>query len=186
MAQFIQVTGAGNSVSYNVNENFPGQSDPEDLININQSSGTAQSPIVVKGNWIRGGGPSVSGGGINLGDLNGAYQVAEDNILVNPGQYGIAISGGHDMALKNNTVYAKRDNFTNVGLIAVNWYEGQAYNITVSGNKINYTNKDGAQNSWWIYQNVEPVVGKSTNEYRPDITESFYQNKLLVELETVL
>ena len=179
LAQFIQVTGAGNSVSYNVNENFPGQSDPEDLININQSSGTAQSPIVVKGNWIRGGGPSVSGGGINLGDLNGAYQVAEDNILVNPGQYGIAISGGHDMALKNNTVYAKRDNFTNVGLIAVNWYEGQAYNITVSGNKINYTNKDGAQNSWWIYQNVEPVAGKSTNEYRPDITESILPKQII-------
>lgn len=179
LAQFIQVTGAGNSVSYNVNENFPGQSDPEDLININQSSGTAQSPIVVKGNWIRGGGPSVSGGGINLGDLNGAYQVAEDNILVNPGQYGIAISGGHDMALKNNTVYAKRDNFTNVGLIAVNWYEGQAYNITVGGNKINYTNKDGAQNSWWIYQNVEPVAGKSTNEYRPDITESILPKQII-------
>ena len=141
LAQFIQVTGAGNSVSYNVNENFEGQSAPEDLININQSSGTAQSPIVVRGNWIRGGGPSVSGGGINLGDLNGAYQIAEDNILVDPGQYGVAISGGHDMTLRNNTVYSKREPYNNVGLIAVNWYEGQSYNITVAENKINYTNK---------------------------------------------
>ena len=74
MVQFIQVTGAGNSVSYNANENLPGKSSPEDLININQSSGTEQSPIVVRGNWIRGGGPSDSGGGINLGDLNGSYQ----------------------------------------------------------------------------------------------------------------
>ncbi len=179
LAQFIQVSGAGNSISYNVNENFAGQSSPEDLININQSNGTAQSPIVVRGNWIRGGGPSVSGGGINLGDLGGSYQIAEDNILVNPGQYGVAISGGHSMTLKNNKVYAKRDHFNNVGMIAVNWYEGQSHSITVSGNSINYTNKDGVQNSWWFAGNVEPIAGKSTNKTDMSITASILPSQII-------
>lgn len=174
MAQFIQVSGAGNSISYNVCENIPGKSQPEDIINLNQSNGTAQSPIMVKGNWIRGGGPSPSGGGINLGDMGGSYQVAEDNILVDVGQYGIGISGGNNMTLRNNKVYGSKKPFNNVGITVCNWYEnlGSSYNITVANNEVNYIHKNGYLNNWWFANNVEPISGKETNVYKASMNAS--------------
>ncbi len=181
MAQFINVYGAGNSISYNVCENLPGQSSTEDIINLFNSNGTAQSPIVVKGNWIRGGGPSGSGGGINLGDGFGSYQIAEDNILVDPGQYGVGIAGGHNMTLRNNKIFGKRQSFTNVGVGACNWYEeqGQSHSITVENNVINYTNKEGTVNIWWFYKNVEPIIGKETNRYDPYLTASILPDQII-------
>ncbi len=73
VALFDKVNGEGNSISYNVSENIFGQSSPGDLINLNQSNGTAQSPIMVKGNWIRGGGPSPSGGGCKWRTVRNLY-----------------------------------------------------------------------------------------------------------------
>lgn len=181
MAQFINVFGAGNSISYNVCENLPGQSSTEDIINLFNSNGTAQSPIIVKGNWIRGGGPSTSGGGINLGDGFGSYQIAEDNILVDPGQYGVGIAGGHNMTLRNNKVFGKSQSFTNVGIGACNWYEekGQSHTITVANNTVNYRNNEGNVNSWWFYKNVEPVIDKETNKYDPTMTASILPDKII-------
>lgn len=174
--QFIGVTGSDNSVSYNVVENVFGESSPEDIINIYQSHGIKQSPIVIKSNWLRGGGPSLSGGGILLGDLGGSYQIAEDNILVDPGQYGIGIGGGNNMTLRNNKVYAKPQYFTNVAISICNWSEkqsGPSHSITVENNTVNYTNREGISGkSWWIYENMEPVTGIETNKYDPKLDES--------------
>lgn len=181
MAQFNEVSGANNSISYNVNDNMPGQSSTEDIVNIYNSNGTSQSPIMVKGNWIRGGGPSTSGGGINLGDLGGSYQIAENNILVDPGQYGIGISGGNNMTLRNNKVYGRRNSFTNVGITACNWYESvsKSHTITVANNNINYTNKDGIVNIWWFYKNMEPIAGKETNIYDAKLTASILPEQII-------
>lgn len=182
VALFDKVNGEGNSISYNVSENIFGQSSPGDLINLNQSNGTAQSPIVVKGNWIRGGGPSPSGGGIILGDIGGSYQVAEDNVVVDGGQYGISIAGGHDIALRNNKIYGSKNYFTNVGLYACNWYEenlGKSYNITVAGNVVNYRNKEGNISNWWYASNVEPVSGKETNRYDPALSPSILPEQII-------
>lgn len=181
MVQFIGASGAGNSVSYNACENLPGESSTEDIINLYNSNGTPESPIIVKGNWIRGGGPSTSGGGINLGDGSGSYQIAEDNILVDPGQYGVGIAGGNNMTLRNNKIYAKKQSFTNVGIGAANWYpeKGQSYAITVANNVVNYTNKEGKVNSWWFYQNVEPIAGKETNKYDATLTAAILPDVII-------
>ena len=85
-------------------ENLPGNTHTIDVIGVYHSNGTPDSPIMIKGNWIRGGGPLLNSGGIILGDVGGSYQIAEDNILVDPGQYGIQIAGGHNMTLRNNKV----------------------------------------------------------------------------------
>ncbi|MDD3561216.1 right-handed parallel beta-helix repeat-containing protein, partial [Petrimonas mucosa] len=178
---FDKVNGEGNSVSYNVAENIFGSSSPGDIINLNQSNGTAQSPIIVKGNWLRGGGPAASGGGIILGDIGGSYQIAEDNIVINGGQYGVCIAGGHDMVLRNNKIYGEKNYFTNIGLYACNWYEeyfGKSYNITVEGNVVNYRNKEGNLSNWWFAENMEPIKGKETNRYDASLTPSILPDQI--------
>ena len=182
--QFIESNGPGNSISYNVIENIPGESFPEDIINIFHSNGTAESPIIIKGNWIRGGGPSASGGGILMGDWGGSYQIAEDNILVNPGQYGMGIGGGHDIILRNNKIYAKQQPFTNVGLSICNWTQketGPSSNIIVENNSINWTNKEGAISTAWVYENMHDACPDWQKASIPDlsITEDILPNNIL-------
>lgn len=174
-AHLNNCTGPGNSISYNAIENIPGKGSPEDNIALYRSHGTPESPIMIKGNWIRGGGRTGSGGGINLGDWGGSYQIAEDNILVNPGQVGMGMAGGHNLKIRNNKIFSAKQPNSNVGLALVNWTSdktGASHNITVENNEVNWTNKEGKQNLWWIYPNVEPIKGKDTNKYNKDLNES--------------
>jgi parallel beta-helix repeat protein len=147
--QFNNVTGAGNEISDNKGENFPGESNPEDLISMFKSSGTAASPIRIKNNMFRGGGPSASGGGIVLGDHGGRFIVAENNTLLNPGQYGMAVAGGSDMAILNNKIYARQQPFTNNPLFV--WAQAgvSCSDIIVKDNRANWIDKKGNINGGW-------------------------------------
>jgi hypothetical protein len=172
LVQFGDVNGAGSSISYNVGENILGQSYPEDAISLCRSNGTAASPIQVIGNKIRGGGPSGSGGGIMSGDLGGSYVLVQDNILVNPGQYGLTVSSGHDINISNNKIYSAKLPFSNIGLSAYKQYDISTYNITISNNAVNFTNKDGVLNDMWNANNCGTVVGWSTNYHDSNVTAS--------------
>ena len=152
MVQFNTCTGAGNRVNNNILEQTSGVGIPEDLINMYASYGTSSDPIQISGNKTRGGGPSTSGGGIMLGD-NGSHDiVADNNILVNPGQYGIAVPSGQNITISNNSIFASSQPFTNVGLyvgLATEINAGYACvgsSIKVSGNKVNWKNKTNLQN----------------------------------------
>lgn len=147
--QFNNVTGAGNAIENNKGENFLGESDPEDLISLFQSSGTAASPISVRNNMFRGGGPSTSGGGIMSGDYGGSYQIVENNTLLDPGQYGIAAAGGSNITLINNKIYAKQQPFTNNPLYVWAQQGASCSNINVKGNRVNWTDKNGSINNGW-------------------------------------
>lgn len=167
MVQFAYVSGGGNSISFNVSENIQGESNPEDIINIYMSSGTVDSPILISNNWIRGGGPSISGGGIMLGDKGGSYILVENNILVDPGQYGIGIASGHHITVSKNKVYGKKQKFTNVGIYAWEQYNLDCHDITISNNEVNFTHKDGLLNNWWFSENVGSIAGRASNLYSP-------------------
>jgi hypothetical protein len=172
MVQFDDVRGGGNRVSYNRCENISGASNPEDVISMYKTSGTVADPVQVVGNLIRGGGPSKIGGGIMLGDNGGAYIIAKDNILVNPGQYGMAISGGTNIAVTNNKIYSKQQTFTNVGLYI--WKQsavGCAVN-TIANNEVNWTNAAGEQNNSWNNGNCGTVAGWDTNHLGANISSS--------------
>jgi nitrous oxidase accessory protein NosD len=171
-AQFVQFNNSTGRIVNNKLENIFGQSNPEDAINIFKSNGTQDNPILITGNWIRGGGPSKSGGGIMLGDNGGSYQVASDNILVNPGQYGMAVAGGSSMTISNNVIFGKQQAFTNVGLYA--WAQaGQSCsNITIGGNRVNWTKSDGTSNNWWNGGNCGVIAGWSTNTYDTALNEA--------------
>jgi hypothetical protein len=170
--QFNMVSGANNSISYNRGENIFGQSYPEDAINIYKSNGTASSPIQIVGNWIRGGGPSTSGGGIMLGDNGGSYQFASNNILVNPGQYGMAIAGGNNISITNNTTYAAAQSFTNIGLYVWGQSGSPCTNTTVSGNQVKFFNKSNIENDAWVATGEATPSGWSTNTFGANIDAS--------------
>lgn len=170
--QFNSVSGAGSSISNNKGENILGQSYAEDAISLYQSSGTASSPVLINGNWIRGGGPSSSGGGIMLGDNGGSYLTATHNILVNPGEYGMAIAGGDHNSIINNSIYGVSQYFTNVG-IYIDGINGQVCtNSTISGNQVRYYNKTNYENNAWIAPGTTRPAGWDTNVFGAAIDAS--------------
>jgi hypothetical protein len=155
IVQFNSVTGGGNRINYNRSEHTLGDGNPEDIINLYGCSGIASDPIQIIGNHLRGGGPSSSGGGIMVGDNGGAYFLVADNVLVNPGQYGIAAPSGSYVTIQNNKVYASQQTFTNVGIYVglqseiTAGYACVPSTIRVLNNQVNWTNRDGRKNGFY-------------------------------------
>ena len=179
MVLFNEVRGPGNSISNNICENILGESYPGDIINLYKSNGTAESPIKVGSNWIRGGGPAEWGGGIMLGDCGGSYFAVENNILVDPGQYGIAVASGHHITVRNNKIYARRQEFCNVGLYAWNQTETECHNLTIEHNDVNYTSKTGDRGIFWFADNVGKVSGAETNVFNPRLNAAILPDKII-------
>jgi len=178
--QFDNVGGRYNSIGGNVGENIMGQSQPIDAISLYQSSGTASSPITINNNQILGGGPSSTGGGIMLGDGGGSYLSASGNTLVNPGQYGIAIAGGSNNSIINNTIYGKAQSFTNIGLY-VDPIGAAISNATVSGNKVLFYNSSGVQNDAWLAPGVATPAGWSTNLFGAPLSASILPANIITD-----
>ena len=80
------------------------------------------------------------------GNSGGAYIVVKDNILVDPGQYGIAIAGGHHIQIFDNKVLGKRQPFTNVGIYVWNQSKAPSHDHSVKGNRVRWFNKGGMEN----------------------------------------
>jgi nitrous oxidase accessory protein NosD len=179
LAQFDKVTGGANRINHNLALNILGKSNPEDVINIYKSSGTPGDPIQVIGNEIRGGGPSGSGGGIMTGDSGGAYIVLKDNVLVDPGQYGIAIAGGHHIQIHDNKIFGKRQSFTNVGIYVWNQSKAPSHDHTVKGNRVKWFNKDGIENPCWDAQNCGAVSGWDENNWHAALNDELLPTNLL-------
>lgn len=179
--QFIQFNNVNglNQIHSNKCENILGQSYAEDAISLYQCYGTEKEPITVKGNQIRGGGPSKSGGGIMLGDNGGAYQIADGNTLVNPGQYGIAISGGNNNSITNNIVYGAAQSFTNVGVFVESYANSKISNPTVKSNRVKYINAKGQLNGAWHHEDIDEPAGWKNNDWNANIDESVLPKKLI-------
>ena len=169
LVQLNDVHGSGHRVLCNVSDQgAPGYlAGPEDHVNIFSSAGTAASPIEIAFNKIRGGGPSTSGGGLLAGDNDSAYVDVHDNVLVNPGQYGLAIAGGHDFRYLRNRVYAPDVlAWSNVGLYVWNQTAGApCYGHEVRDNRVFYRNAAGAENHAWNADNCGPVAGWAENTW---------------------
>lgn len=110
--QFLQlnhVRGQSGLIAWNRVENRPGQSAVEDVINLYDTSGLPGKPISVRRNLIIGayGTPpqsAYSGGGIMLGDGDGAELEAVQNTVIETSNYGIASAGGKNILIKGNAV----------------------------------------------------------------------------------
>lgn len=176
--QFNNINGANNQIRSNKCENIAGQSNSEDGISLYKCNGLITSPILISGNKMRGGGPSGSGGGIMLGDGGGSYQRANNNILVNPGQYGVAISGGTNNSLTNNSIYGISQSFTNVGLYVAS-YGAAILNPSVSGNNVKFYNSGGSLNGAWLGSGILSPLGWLTNNWNAGITAAILPTNLI-------
>jgi hypothetical protein len=182
--QFNNVSGSGHRVTNNKLWNVQNASAPQDVINMFESNGTSLSPILIDSNWILGGGPSTSGSGIMTGDSGGSYQTASNNILVNPGQVGVAISGGTYQTLSGNKVFGAQFTWSNVGLYV--WSQlGSASTLpkiahaTVSNNRVKWTNKNGSSNPIYLAAGETTPSGWSTNTWGDNtITAAILPNPL--------
>ncbi|NOY61680.1 MAG: hypothetical protein GXP10_00765 [Gammaproteobacteria bacterium] len=170
--QFNNVTGPGLRINNNTGINELGSSFAEDAINLYKSSGTPADPMQINGNVIVGGGPSASGGGILVGDNGGSNTIMRNNILVNPGQYGMAVTGGRNHIVENNLIFGKQQSFTNVGLYIWDQHNSNCGNITIRGNQVNWTNKAGSKNGVWNKGNCGTITGWSDNDWNANIDAS--------------
>ena len=155
--QFNQISGPFSSMSCNVySQPTPppsGLNGTGDSFNLFLSSGTAGSPIQVIGNRINGGGAIWNGGGILLtdgdmgpGTAGPGFVNASDNLVINPGGYGIDVSTGHDITINGNFVFGDDHNFYSngtygpgrIGINTFNVYSSNCANITVTGNLVYY------------------------------------------------
>jgi hypothetical protein len=154
---FDKVKGGGNRIRYNHAQTFDSPHVtrlPEDTINVYESEGLDQDPILVTHNYIRAGvgAASESGCGINLGDSGGRNARALHNVLVNPGQVGICIPAGQYNKVADNKIYASAQPFTNVGIYVQNRYAKPptpelCSDHTVARNHVWWQRRDGMLNS---------------------------------------
>lgn len=155
MVQFDKVRGSGNRIQRNYAVAREGRSHPEDLISIYQSRGEPGAPILIEDNYLCGDpgsgsrGKSPSGSGIMLGDGGGGRILCRNNVLLSPGQAGIGVAGGADIAVEGNRILGTASDVSNVGLYVWNQSGEAGGEISVSGNRILWTNKEGRPNGWW-------------------------------------
>lgn len=100
-----------------------------------------------------------------LGDAGGAYIRAANNILVDPGQYGIAVAGGEHIQVEGNLVRGRKQPFTNVGIYVWNQSSGSCRNVKVSRNRVDWTNRNDARNSFWSGGNCTDLDVSSDNRW---------------------
>jgi hypothetical protein len=109
--QFDKVSAPnGALVSWNRVVNHRGRSSTEDVINMYQSNGASGQLIEIDHNLIDGSypysgdGAGFTGGGIDLGDSGGSYQVAHDNTVVRITNNGLMIPAGSNLEHYANRV----------------------------------------------------------------------------------
>ncbi|MEM9418861.1 MAG: right-handed parallel beta-helix repeat-containing protein [Planctomycetota bacterium] len=177
LVQFDKVTGLDNLIMGNIAANRHGQSNPEDMVNLYQSVGTAESPIRVELNYLAGD-PDVgsedkseSGSGIMLGDGGGQHQVCFNNTLINPGQVGIGVAGGGDIQVLNNTIVGGRSNVANVGLYTWHQYaEANVGPVLVADNRVQWINAKGLSNPYWNGDGFTKVTRQNNTFGNTDLT----------------
>lgn len=155
MVQFDKVFGEQNRICGNTAVNHRQKSRAEDVISIYLSSGTAEDPILVEGNWISGDPESgsedfsESGSGIMLGDAGGSHIICRGNTLISPGQVGIGVASGGDISVIANRILGQRSNRSNVGIYVWNQYPVPGGAIRIEENIVSWENAAGENNSFW-------------------------------------
>lgn len=172
------------NIRYNSVDNDINNSSTEDIISTYMSNGTSVDLIVVENNWIRGSGPSETGSAINLTDYGGTYCVARNNIIVNPGNCGIAITGGQNNTLENNIIVSIQLPNSRTGMIVYNWTpveSGAFENIRVNDNRFNFIRSNGTVDNWWV-PDMTGITEFNNNVYDNTLSTEVLPAKILRRL----
>lgn len=154
--QFNGVSGPGNRIAGNFVRNEAGVSQPQDCVNLFQSCGTVESPILVEGNYLAGDltegsqGKSSSGSGIMAGDGGGGFQIIRNNRLDSPGQVGIGVASGREIQVYGNTVRGVESDVSNVGIAVWNQYRAPGGPVVVISNVVGWRDRNGKPNELWV------------------------------------
>lgn len=168
--QFNNVRGAGHKILCNVGEQTPiDKAEKEDSISMFASSGTADSPIEIAYNKIRGG-SSYNGAGIMTGDNGGEWVHVHHNNVIQTGGLGLGISGGRNIVITDNKVYSPQTRFSNVGAAVFSYQGASCSGNTFARNQItwkcgnaSYCGSPGADNHFWDSSECGAVSGNGTN-----------------------
>lgn len=144
LVQFNSVGGTTNEIVDNRSQSWDNEGNPEDHISLYNTSN-----VTVRGNLLRGGGPSTSGSGIISGDNGGTNQLIENNILHTTGNVGIGVAGGSNIRVQGNKIYSPRTAVSNNPLYM--WAQAGAAcsGNTIINNRVNWTDKNGSLNGGW-------------------------------------
>lgn len=140
--------------------------DTEDTISLYRSSHVMVATNYLEGTFV--GRPdclawsSSSGTGINVNDGGGTGNVVRDNTLVNPHRVGIGVAGGTDTQIEDNVVYSVRRQApdTMVGIAVANYSAEPCSGITLSGNRILWTNASGGASPSWASDGCRTTVDR--------------------------
>lgn len=124
----------------------------EDWVSIYKTSGNNKDdPFVVEHSVFIGGGPSSSGSAVMMFDNYGAFGVVRNNWIWNTGNVGIGLLGQH-MVCRDNNVFSKQSSISNIAIYSGLKGESQAKDHLITGNRVNWKNKQNNQNFFWKYQ----------------------------------
>lgn len=174
----------------NVGECILNHSNPQDLISIIACAMPYTNPMLIANNKFRGGGPSMHGGGIMVGDdcdtsfpTRTAYVTVKNNRLVNAGQYGLNITGGSHLTLDSNYVYSADLPWSNMGITVSDGYaRGGCTDNIVTNNKINFTHHDFPPYPypWASDYNCGAFTNRETeNDFNSSIDETILPDRIL-------
>jgi hypothetical protein len=176
--QFDKVTGADNVIRGNYAINDCHKSRPEDDLSIYMCHGEETSPLLVENNYLTGDptegstDKSKSGSGIMLGDSGGAYITCRSNVIISAGQVGIGVAGGSFIRVENNIIYGRKSNVSNVGLSVWNQTKLPSDHVMLIGNRVQWLNQDGKENSWWNGGNTQDVEEKDNRFADPTLASN--------------
>lgn len=179
--QFAGVSGGGNQINYNKCQDDPWHAHPQDGISLYQSNGKLGDSIQVIGNQIRGGQVQHDSGGaagIVLGDVGGSYQVARNNILVNPGFAGMQVVGGTNIKMDHNFIYSSSTPVSTTGINNGNYSGTASYNINISYNQVRWYQTSGNEWDLWL-DHVSAPAGWSTNIQKANISATLLPTTLI-------
>lgn len=180
--QLTYNNGGDYRIQDSIYEGTVGESSIEDVYNLYSCSFDDDSPLINRNNWIRNGGPGNTSGGALIGDDDGVVKskraIIENNIFVNPGQYGVSLAGGDYGIIRNNKVYAAQRPWTNVGLIAVNWAGDGSVGNVVANNQVKWIGRNGSDSPYWVHESAGVLEGWETNNFNAPIDESILPVKI--------
>lgn len=180
--QITYASGSDVRVQDNIYQGQVGESAIEDVYNLYSCAFSDSNYMINRNNWIREGGPGDTSGGALIGDDDGQIKsknaIIENNIFVQPGQYGLSIAGGTNGIIRNNKVYTPKRPWTNVGIIGINWAGGKSTGTVIENNQIKWTNRQGNDAPYWVHETVQPIGGWETNNFNAPINENILPAKI--------